>query len=394
MRLGFHYHVPAVYRDDSIYMPGYLGKFVDSLASYCESVTCFMHEPLLHEIKFMDYNIKFNNVKLVNIGKHTRVYKREVFGKYFVRNIYKYRHMVDIMLIRGPSPLLPYVAKAMGAAPVALLLVGDYLKGIDALQQPWWRKEIIRLWAHWNTFKQDEIAKVSLTMVNSYELLERYQKITKHVQKVQTTTLSAKDIFCRDDTCEGATIHLLYTGRIIKAKGLFEMIDALSQVNNGKTKVKLNIVGWAPRNSTILDELLLFGKAKGIDGEVIYHGYVPHGPQLYEHYKKADIYIMASTHSFEGFPRTIWEAMAQSLPVIATKVGSIPYQLTDGNNAILVEPRDSKALADAISEIASNKQLRQALIKEGRKLASQNTLEIQSKKMISELERYLRGQNE
>ncbi len=39
--------------------------------------------------------------------------------------------------------------------------------------------------------------------------------------------------------------------------------------------------------------------------------------------KKADIYVIASRSS-EGFPRTIWEAMAHCLPVVATKVGSIP----------------------------------------------------------------------
>ena len=38
MVLGFHYHVPAVLKNDKIFIPGYLGVFIDSLAPYFEEI--------------------------------------------------------------------------------------------------------------------------------------------------------------------------------------------------------------------------------------------------------------------------------------------------------------------------------------------------------------------
>ena len=392
MRLGYHYHVPAVKMDGSIFVPGYIGKFIESLALNCESVTCFMHDPLPNEIEYMDYCIKSTNVQLVSIGKHTKVYYRVILWMYFVRKIYKKHHEVDIMLIRGPSPLLPYVAKVIGETPIALLLVGDFLNGIKDLAQPWFRKKIIHLLHFWNKKQQVKLAKQSLVVAYSHILYKEYEHIALKITENVSTTLSDSDFIIKDDTCNDPTIQLLYTGRIEKSKGLFEMFEAVSLLSEKGIEICLNLVGLHGKNDTILDDLFQFSKTKGIDKKVVYHGYVPHGPDLFDHYRKADIYIIASTH--EGFPRTIWEAMAHSLPVIATKVGGIPHKLSDGDNAILIEPSDSAVLADAIIKVVRDKQLRQKLIKTGRDLASQNTLEIQSRKLIDELERFLKEQND
>jgi len=40
LRLGFYYHIPAYSKGDEIYLPGFLGRFIDSLADHCLAVTC------------------------------------------------------------------------------------------------------------------------------------------------------------------------------------------------------------------------------------------------------------------------------------------------------------------------------------------------------------------
>lgn len=55
-------------------------------------------------------------------------------------------------------------------------------------------------------------------------------------------------------------------------------------------------------------------------------------------YRKAEINAIPSNH--EGFVKTIWEAMANSLPVLATSEGGIPDYLTNYDNAIFVEPKN------------------------------------------------------
>lgn len=105
-------------------------------------------------------------------------------------------------------------------------------------------------------------------------------------------------------------------------------------------------------------------------------------------YRDADIYVVASQLA-EGFPRTIWESLASSTPVIATKVGSIPLFLEDGKHAVLVDPRNPGALAEAVERIAADQQLRRTIIREGFSLASENTLNRRAAEMASSLERWM-----
>jgi len=60
----------------------------------------------------------------------------------------------------------------------------------------------------------------------------------------------------------------------------------------------------------------------------------------------SDIFVLPSLA--EGFPTVIHEALACGKPVIGTRVGGVPEALTNREVGILVNPRDSVALADAI----------------------------------------------
>jgi len=104
-------------------------------------------------------------------------------------------------------------------------------------------------------------------------------------------------------------------------------------------------------------------------------------------YRMADVYVIASKSDFEGFPRTIWEAMAHSLPVVATSVGSIP-QFVDAV-AELVPPNDTGALAAAIRGIIHSAGKRMEMIRRGRTLASEMTLETQVGGMVREMEKWI-----
>jgi glycosyltransferase involved in cell wall biosynthesis len=63
----------------------------------------------------------------------------------------------------------------------------------------------------------------------------------------------------------------------------------------------------------------------------------------------------------------ISEAWAREKPVIATKVGGIPYRIKDGVNGILVNPSDPKALAEAMQKLADDDKTAQEMGKNGRK---------------------------
>lgn len=390
VRLGFHYHVPAVRRSDGIYMPGYLGRFVDALAVHCERIVLFLHTPLPDEMPLMDYRIQSSSVDLVEIGPHEPVPKRVIRAlSLVVPRVRKWRDKLDVMLIRGPSPLLPLVAWAAKPLPTALLIVGDYLAGVEDLPQPLWRKALIRLWAYWNRWGQDHVAKRSLTFVNSHKLYEDLSSFVPNLIETRTTTLTEKDFFVRDDTCLNPPYRLLYVGRIATEKGILDILEALALLVEQGENIVFDLVGWFQKNDITLEELRKRAIILNLTERVHYHGYKPVGPDLFAFYRQSDIFVIASRSSFEGFPRVIWEAMAHSLPVVATKVGSIPVFLQGA--AELVEPCNPWALADGISSLLHDPERRQRYIKIGRELARQNTLESQTEYLIRELKKWLKN---
>jgi glycosyltransferase involved in cell wall biosynthesis len=110
-----------------------------------------------------------------------------------------------------------------------------------------------------------------------------------------------------------------------------------------------------------------------------YHGLLG-GKELFELYRSCDIFVLPSHH--EGFPRVIWEAMASSLPVIATKVGSIPHTLKDGINVTLISPKNNDELYKAMIYIINTTEKRKELIKNSRILLNDLTTEIQVGKIL------------
>jgi len=85
--------------------------------------------------------------------------------------------------------------------------------------------------------------------------------------------------------------------------------------------------------------------------------------RLLDFYRQADIFVLPSRG--EGFPRVIYEAMSQGLPVIASDIGTISSTLEDGREALLVDGENSVDLAKAIRKLISNGELRRHLIRNG-----------------------------
>ena len=77
------------------------------------------------------------------------------------------------------------------------------------------------------------------------------------------------------------------------------------------------------------------------------------------YYQAADIYLHAA--KADTFPNTILEALACGTPVIATAVGGIPEQITDGTNGFLVQQGDSRAMADCLIRLLEDTDLRISL---------------------------------
>ena len=386
MKIGFHYHIPAVRSGADILMPGYLGLFIDSLAGKCQKLVCFMHSPLEHEMAEMDYKLRSNNVELVEIGPHIAIPQRSLMA-WKNRHIYQqYMKELDLILVRASTPLLP-VINSVWKKPLVLLLVSDATSGLDNLPQPGWRKILIKLWANWYQRREDAIARHCLTFVNSQLLFDKLQGKIPFLILTRTTTLGQDDFYERKDTCQGELIRLLYAGRMTRIKGLFEIVEAMHILIQEGFNLCLDLVGMVDNSDPMMDDLMMLAQKKGLKDKVFFHGSHTAGSELLAYYRQADIYVIASKASSEGFPRTIWEAMASSMPVVATAVGSIPAYA--GNACEIVVPKDVAALTAGIRKVLTNPARRQQMIEAGMALAQENTLEKRAEEMVGNIRQWI-----
>lgn len=378
MRILFHYHTPAKIKDGKVFMPAYLGLFVDSLAFHFNEFICLLHESSSSEIAMMDYEIKSDNVRLESLCTYTSIPKRYLKSQSTISRIKQLNKEADLVLIRASTPLLPFF-KRFWKKPIILMLVSDATLGLENLPQPKWRKKMIMIWANWYANKELEVAKKSLTIVNSQFLYDSLKKEVKNMHLLRTTTLSKDDFFIREDTCQENQIRLLYAGRITKTKGILDVIEAMAHLREEGFNLHLDLVGMIDEKTGFLDEIKAKCDAFQMAGLVKYIGYRTAGEQLLKEYRTADVFVIASQASSEGFPRTLWEAMASSLPIVATSVSSIPT-FTKGC-AELAEPKNVKDYINKLRIVLTNEQRRKEMISLGLKLAEENTLEKQGKRL-------------
>lgn len=70
-----------------------------------------------------------------------------------------------------------------------------------------------------------------------------------------------------------------------------------------------------------------------------------------------DVFALASVPNSEGTPTAILEAMAAGLPIVASKVGSVPEVVAEGENGYLVPSQDASAMADRFVELIKDEDL-------------------------------------
>lgn len=387
MKLGFYYHIPVNSISKKLKIPAYLGVFLDALAKEVDKLILFMHKANEDDVKYCDYVLRSHNIEYCSLGAKTPAWERFLFPWRTLKKIKNKITECDTLLVRAPTPLAPaFYNQFREKTRLIYLIVGDYVDGAKYLNQPLWRKIPIIILSNINDRQLSRVAKHTITLVNSQKLYEKYKLVTPDLHLVKTTTLSDDDFFYREDTCQGDEVKLLYTGSLSFAKGLRELIDAFAILYQKRENISLHLVGWDYDPGKSTEKYLKSQTEKyGIANKIFFHGYKTVGPELNAMYRMADIYIIPSSH--EGFPRSIWEAMANGLPVIATAVGSIPYYLTNNESAILIEAKNYQAIAVAVEALLIHSDLRKKLITNGYLLAKEHTLDKQVKNMITILKK-------
>lgn len=178
---------------------------------------------------------------------------------------------------------------------------------------------------------------------------------------------------------EGKLNKILFVGRIEKTsqwKGINYLIDSISIVKNKIPYIKLNLIG----EGDAVKEYKKQVKKLGLENQITFLGPLT-GKRLVEEYNKSNVLVLPSISEAESFGMVLIEAMACKKPVIGSRIGGIPYVIDDGVNGLLVPPKDTPALADAIIKILENPKLAKKMGEKGyKKVKKDFTLNDQIKK--------------
>jgi glycosyltransferase involved in cell wall biosynthesis len=146
--------------------------------------------------------------------------------------------------------------------------------------------------------------------------------------------------------CERRDREILYAGGPWPSKGIEVLLTAFAAIRSKFPEVGIATVGagdWLPYREKI--------KALGLSDCIRNYGHVSHEEML-KLYRSACVLAAPTRH--ESFGLVLGEAMACGLPVVATRVTSIPEVVADGVTGLLVPVDDHSALANALETLLSD----------------------------------------
>jgi glycosyltransferase involved in cell wall biosynthesis len=144
-------------------------------------------------------------------------------------------------------------------------------------------------------------------------------------------------------------LKVLVATRLLWEKGLREYVQAARLLKNSGHDVEFLLAGDPdPGNpASIQTEQLMAWRNEGI---INFLGYVDDMPGLFS---RVDVAVLPSYR--EGLPQCMLEAAACGLPLVATDVPGCREIVEDGVNGLLIPPRNSAALAEAIAHLDRNR---------------------------------------
>ena len=147
--------------------------------------------------------------------------------------------------------------------------------------------------------------------------------------------------------------HVLYAGRLSRAKNVHVLIDAVAAVMRDYETLKLTIVGEGPERRSLEERA---ASLEILDRVAFTGGVSPDA--VFDHYEAADVLVLAS--ETEGWPKTLTEGMAFGLICIGSERGLVKGMLGE-ERGLLVPPGDHDALARALRDVLrmSPQELRQ-----------------------------------
>lgn len=150
--------------------------------------------------------------------------------------------------------------------------------------------------------------------------------------------------------------------RIVPWKGIVEFVTAMIALAKQRAGVRFLVVGDSSESAPdFVNGLHRQIEAAGLTERF---RFVPHLADPYLAYRASSVVVHSSIEP-EPFGMVVIEAMAASVPVVASPLGGPAEIIEDGVSGLLADPRDSQALTSAVLRLMDDRELHDRIASAG-----------------------------
>lgn len=333
----------------------HIGKYYPPFLGGMEKVTFDLVEGLNEkEVKTDVLCFNRDNKTKIEEGKY-KIIRASVFATLFstplsfsiFRQLKKIHQEYDLIHIHLPNP----------TAALAFQLLN--YKGKLVLH---WHLDIVKqkvVKFFYKPFQNWLLKRADAVIVTSQTYLEHSRDLKKHAQKCIAIPIGIN----KDHLIENPSFRekleekyrgekLIFSmGRLIYYKGFEYLIEAAKFLGDD---CKIVIGGIGPLEKKLRGLI----EANNLEGKVELIGKI-NQEELWEYYRRADVFCLPSVERSEAFGIVLLEAMAASCPLVSTDIGSGASWINqDGITGFVVPPRDAKKLASAMENIIRDEKMK------------------------------------
>ena len=153
-------------------------------------------------------------------------------------------------------------------------------------------------------------------------------------------------------------VHVVVARNLEPLYDIATGLRAMALLLNRFPAARMSVAGSGPD----LERLTRLASELGIAAQVSFTGRLD-SDQMADLYRTATVVL--NTSLADNMPNSVLEALASGAPVVSTDVGGVPFLVENEKTALLVEPGDAEAMADAMTRVIDDRALRQKLISNG-----------------------------
>lgn len=227
------------------------------------------------------------------------------------------------------------VAKLLGRRVVSQIHGG-------AMPQDFFRGNALLTWI----LRRFLVSSDAVSVLSNAELAA-YRKFDPRIRvHLVPNAIDPSGLAGRARSCNTAgPLRLVYVGRLVRTKGLFEVVEAMTELRRTGRDVNLCIAGEGQDQAA----LMAASQKAGLGDRIRFLGGV-FAEEKWRLWLDSDVFVFPTYHR-EGLPYSLLEAMASGCVPVTTPVAAIPDVMRDREHGLFVPAHDALALATAVAAL-------------------------------------------